>query len=127
MDWIQQAVREFGETLDIENLQFDASEGIELALESGEVVGIACLPELASQEMLVYVSAPLAFDPLPQMALALQHGNARYGTAPYLQAAIVQKRLVLAIRLDAREFNLPALDEAVWRLVDMQHEAAAGS
>jgi len=125
MDWIQQAVREFGETLDIENLQFDAREGIELTLESGEIVGIAYMPELASQEMLVYVSAPLAFDPLPQMALALQHGNARYGTAPYLQAAIVQKRLVLAIRLDAREFDLPALDEAVWRLVDMQHEAAA--
>jgi type III secretion system chaperone SycN len=125
MDWIQQAVREFGETLDIENLQFDSSEGIELTLESGEIVGIAYMPELASLEMLVYVSAPLEFDPLPQMALALQLANARYGTAPYLQAAIVQKRLVLAIRLDAREFNLPALDEAVWRLVNAQHEATA--
>jgi type III secretion system chaperone SycN len=125
MDWIQQAVREFGETLDIANLQFDASEGIELALESGEIVGIACMPSLASQEMLVYVSAPLEFDPLPQMALALQLGNARYGAAPYLQAVIVENRLVLAVRLDAREFDLPALDEAVWHLVEVQHEAAA--
>ena len=125
MDWIQQAVREFGETLDLENLQFDAREGIELILESGDIVGIACSPALASQEMLVYVSAPLEFDPLPQMALALQFGNARYGTAPYPQSAIVENRLVLAIRLDAREFNLPALDDAVWRLVEMQHEAAA--
>lgn len=125
MDWIQQAVREFGETLDIENLQFDASEGIELALDSGEIVGIACLPALASQEMLVYVGAPLEFDPLPQMTLALQFGNARHGAAPCPQAAIVGNLLVLAIRLDTREFNLPVLDETVWRLVDMQHEAAA--
>ena len=112
-------------SLDIDNLHFDASEGIELTLESGEIVGIACSPVLVSQEMLVYVSAPLEFDPLPQMAFALQLANARYGTAPYLQAAIVESRLVLAVRLDAREFNLPALDEAVWHLVDMQHEAAA--
>ena len=125
MNWIQQAVREFGETLDIDNLQFDASEGIELALDSGEIVGIACLPALASQEMLVYVGAPLEFDPLPQMTLALQFGNARHGADPCPQAAIVGNRLVLAIRLDTREFNLPALDETVWRLVDMQHEAAA--
>jgi len=127
MDWIQQAVRDFGDTLDIENLQFDAAQGIELALDSGELVGIACSPELALQEMLVYVSAPLAFDPLPQMALALRQSNARHGAAPYLQAAITGSRLVLAVRLDAREFNLPALDDAVWRLVDMHHEAAAAS
>jgi hypothetical protein len=125
MDWIQQAVREFGETLDIGDLQFDADEGLELALDSGEIVGVACSPESTSQEMLVYVSAPLEFDPLPQMALALQLGNARHGAAPWPQAAIVGNRLVLAIRLAAREFDLPALDEAVWRLVDMQHEAAA--
>ena len=127
MDWIQQAVREFGDTLDIENLQFDASEGVELVLDSAEVVGIACSPELASQEMLVYVSAPLNFDPLPQMELALRLSNARHGIPPYLQTAIVDKQLVLALRLDAREFNLPALDEAVWRLVEMQHEAAAAT
>jgi len=127
MDWIQQAVRDFGNSLGIDNLQFDADHGIELALDAGELVGIACSPELPLQEMLVYASAPLAFDPLPQMALALRHSNARHGAAPYPQAAIIANRLVLAVRLDAREFSLPALDDAVWRLVDMQHEAAAAS
>jgi type III secretion system chaperone SycN len=127
MDWIQQAVREFGDTLDIENLQFDAGEGIELALESGEILGIACSPELASREMLVYVGAPLEFDPLCQMERALQLSNARDAAAPYIQPAIVDKRLILAVRLDAREFSLSTLDEAVWRLVDMQHEAAAAN
>ena len=127
MDWIQQAVREFGDTLDIENLQFDAGEGIELALESGEILGIACSPELASREMLVYVGAPLEFDPLRQMERALQLSNARDAAAPYIQPAIVDERLILAVRLDAREFSLSTLDEAVWRLVDMQHEAAAAN
>lgn len=124
MDWIQQAVSEFGRTLGIDELEFDAHEGIELALESGELVGIAYTPELTYQEMLVYVSAQLDFDPLPQMAHVLRLSNARYGSAPYLQAAVVANRLVLAMRLDAREFNLPALDEAVWRLVELQHDAA---
>jgi len=127
MDWIQQAVRDFGDTLDIDNLQFDAAQGVELALDSGELVGIACSPDLALQEMLVYASAPLAFDPLPQMELALRHSNARHGAAPYMQAAIIGDRLVLSVRLDAREFSLPALDDAVWRLVDMQHQATAAS
>ena len=125
MDWIQQAVSAFGKTLDIDNLQFDASEGVELALESGEIVGIACTSGSASQEMLVYVSTPLDFDPLPQMELALRLSNARYGSAPYLQAAIAENRLILALRVDARELSLPALDDAVWRLVELQHEAAA--
>lgn len=124
MDWIQQAVRQFGDTLDIENLYFDASDGVELALESGEILGIACSPELASQEMLVYVGAPLDFDPLLQMEHALWLGNARHGAAPYLQPAIIDKRLILAVRMDARAFSLSTLDEAVWHLVDMQHQAA---
>jgi type III secretion system chaperone SycN len=125
MDWIQQAVREFCDTLDIDNLHFDASEGVELALESGEIVGIACTSGPAPQEMLVYVGTRLHFDPLPQMELALRLSNARYGSPPYLQAAIAENRLILALRVDAREFNLPALDDAVWRLVELQHEAAA--
>ena len=127
MDWIQQAVSEFGNSLDIDNLEFDATEGIELTLESGEIVGIACSPDLTLQEMLVYVSAPLAFDPLPQIAVALALGNARHGITPCIQPSIVGRQLVLALRLDVREFNLPALDEAVWRLVDAQHLAAAGA
>ena len=127
MDWIQQAVRDFGDTLDIENLPFDPDEGVELALESGEILGIACSPGLPSREMLVYVGALLDFDPLPQMEHALCLSDARYGAAPYLQAAVIDKRLILAVRLDAREFSLSTLDETVWRLVEMQHEAAAAS
>lgn len=111
--------------LDIDDLAFDAGEGIELALDSGEIIGIAYSPDLAFQEMLVYVSAPLAFDPQSQIEHALRLCNARYGDAPYLQAATAERRLILALRLDARAFDLPALDEAVWRLVDCQHQAAA--
>jgi type III secretion system chaperone SycN len=125
MDWIQQAVREFGDTLGIEDLRFNAGEGIEITLDSGELVGIAHSPALASDHMLVYVVAPLAFDPMPQMEAALRLSNARHAGAPYPRAAILDNRLVLSARLDAREFNLPALDEAVWRLVDLQHEAAS--
>nr|WP_314623070.1 hypothetical protein [uncultured Noviherbaspirillum sp.] len=125
MDWIQQAVREFGDTLGIEDLGFDASVGLEVMLDSGEVVGIAHSPALASGEMLVYASVALAFDPVPQMEAALTLSDARRASAPYVHAAVIDNLLVMAIRLDAREFDLPSLDDAVWRLVDLQHEAAA--
>lgn len=121
MDWIQQAVRDFGDTLGIEDLEFDASQGIELMLDSGVLVGISCLP---SQEMLVYATAPLDFDPLSELEQALRLSNARYGDLPPVQVAISNNQLVLAIRLSTREFDLPALDEAVGRLVDMQHQVS---
>lgn len=123
MDWIQQAVRDFGDTLGIEALEFDASQGVELMMDSGELVGIACLPELPSQEMLVYASVPLQFDSLAQLEQALSMSNGRHDLSPPVHAVIVDRQLVMAIRLSTREFNLPALDEAVGRLIARQHEA----
>ena len=124
MDWIQQAISDFGDSLGIENLALDENDSVELTLDSGERVGIVHLGDMADQEMLVYAGAPLRFDPLLQMERALQLANARYGVLPAVQTAINNNLLILSIRLPAREFDLPALDEAVWRLIDMQHDAA---
>lgn len=124
MDWIQQAVRDFGNTLGIDALAFDASQGVELMMDTGELVGIALLPEPSSQEMLIYATTPLQFDPLPQLEQALAMGNGRYDLAPPVQAVIVDRHLLLATRLPIREFDLPALDDAVGRLVARQQEAA---
>ena len=125
MDWIQHAVRDFAATLGIEALEFDASQGVELMMDSGELVGIACLPELPSQEMLVYASAALQFDPLLQLEQALLMSNARHDLSPPVQAVIVDRQLVLAVHLPTREFDLPALDEAVGRLIARHHDATA--
>lgn len=127
MDWIQQAISDFGDSLGIEGLALDDNGSLELILESGELVGIVHIADAADKEMLVYAGAPLRFDPLAQMERALQVCNARYGVPPAVQTAISNNLLVLSIRLPAREFNLPALDEAVWRLIDMHHDAADAS
>ena len=127
MDWIQQAISDFGDSLGMEDLALDDNGSLELVLESGELIGIVHLAEAADKEMLVYAGAPLRFDPLAQMERALQLGNARYGVLPAVQTAISNNLLVLSMRLPAREFDLPALDEAVWRLIDMQHDAADAS
>lgn len=127
MDWIQQAISDFGDSLGIENLALDETDSVELTLDSGERVGILQLGDMADQEMLVYAGAPLRFDPLLQMERALQLANARYGVLPAVQTAISNNLLILSIRLPAREFDLPALDEAVWRLIDMQHDAAGAT
>lgn len=125
MDWIQHAVRDFAATLGIEALEFDASQGVELMMDSGELVGIACVPELPSQEMLVYAAAALQFDPLTQLEQTLLMNNARHDLSPPVQAVIVDRQLVLAVHLPTREFDLPALDEAVGRLIARHHDATA--
>jgi len=124
MDWIQQAVKDFGASIGVEELVLDESQGVELTLDSGELVGISHLPDTATPEMLVYATAPLHFSPLRQLEKALRLANARQGEPWLAQTAISNGRLMLAMRLPARLFDLPALDDAVSRLMAMQQEAA---
>ena len=98
---------------------------MELGLPSGELVGFSYLPELPYQEMLVYISAPLLFDPLRQLETALRLSNARYNPYGQAQTGIREDRLVIAMHLPVRAFDLPLLDQTVNSLLEMQTKAAA--
>ena len=124
MDWIQQAIRDFGASIGVDDLVLDETQGVELTLDSGELIGISHLPDTATREMLVYATAPLHFSPLRQLEKALRLANARQGVSWLVQTAISNGQLMLAMRLPARSFDLPALDEAVSHLMAMQQEAA---
>lgn len=129
MEWIQQAIRDFGASRGLDgpdSLEFDPNAVLELSLQGEESLGIACLPELPLQEMLVYTSAPLQFDPLPQMEAALRLSNARNNLYGPVQVGIHDGRLILAMHLPARAFDRPTLEQAVDSLLEMQRRSASG-
>ena len=124
MDWIQQTISEFGISRGIGELVFEFDSVLELQLESGELLGFCYIPDLPLQEMLVYTSAPLQFDPLTQFEAALRLANGRSNSYGQAQTGIQEERLVMAMHLPARAFDLPLLDQTVNSLLEMQYKAA---
>jgi hypothetical protein len=125
MDWIQQTIKEFGASRGLGELEFEFDSILELQLESGELLGFCYIPELTLHEMLVYTSAPLQFDPLGQLETALRLANGRSNAYGQVQTGIQEGRLVLAMHLSARAFDLPLLEQTVNSLLEMQYKAAA--
>lgn len=125
MDWIQQTIREFGASRGLGELGFEFDSILELQLENGELLGFCYIPELPLHEMLVYISAPLQFDPLGQFEAALRLANGRFNAYGQVQTGIQEERLVMAMHLPAREFDLPLLEQTVNSLLEIQYKAAA--
>ena len=124
MDWIQQTIKEFGVSRGLGELEFEFDSILELQLQGGELLGFCYTPELPLHEMLVYTSAPLQFDPLGQFEAALRLANARSGSYGIAQTGIQEDRLVMAMHLPARAFDLPLLENTVNSLLEMQDKAA---
>jgi hypothetical protein len=125
MDWIQQTIKEFGASRGLGELEFEFDSILELQLQNGELLGFCYIPELILHEMLVYTSAPLQFDPLPQFEAALRLANGRSNAYGQAQTGIQEDRLVMAMHLPARAFDLPLLEQTVNSLLEMQYKAAA--
>ena len=124
MDWIQQTIREFGVSRGLGELAFEFDSILELQLESGELLGFCYIPDLPLYEMLVYTSAPLQFEPLRQFEAALRLANGRSNFYGQVQTGIQEERLVMAMQLPARAFDLPLLEQTVNSLLEMQYKAA---
>lgn len=127
MDWIQQTIREFGASRGLGELEFEFDSILELDLPGGELLGICHIPELPLHEMLVYASTPLRFDPLRQLEAALRLANVRCHSYGQVQTGIQDERLVMAVHLPARAFDLPLLNLTVNSLLEMQEKAAAAA
>jgi hypothetical protein len=125
MDWIQQTIKDFGALRGLGELEFSFDSILELQLQSGELLVFCYIPELPLHEMLVYTSAPLQFDPLGQFEAALRLANGRSNAYGQVQTGIQEDRLVMAMHLPARAFDLPLLEQTVNSLLEMQYMAAA--
>lgn len=124
MDWIRQTIQEFGAARGLDGLEFDPDSVLELSLQNGELLGFAYLPELAHQEVLVYVSMPLGFDPLRQLEMAMRLSNGRRQPYGPVQTGIQDGRLTTAMHLPARGFDLPSLEQSISGLLELQQRAA---
>ena len=127
MEWIPQTIRELGASRGLGELEFEFDGILELSLQGGELLGFCYLSELPFHEMLVYTSAPLRFDPLHQLEAALRLSNGRCNTYGQVQIGIREDRLMMAMHLPARAFDLPLLDQTVSSLLEMQGKAAAAA
>jgi type III secretion system chaperone SycN len=119
MNWIHQAITNFGQTLGIPGLAFDEQRSIHFALENGGRISIHHLTELPLPEILIVNSRPLAFDPGSTLRRALHLPDFKSSTSWAMQAAIKNDQLVLAMRIPERSFALDALEQSLAQLTHM--------
>jgi type III secretion system chaperone SycN len=123
-DWIADTVQAFGERMGIEDLALDEDQGLELEMDAGECMGMQLLPDMPGYEMLVYWGKPLLFDPAAQLERALRLVDGRQALPWPAQAAVRKDMLIMTMRIPARSFELPTLEDAVRQLEAMQADAA---
>jgi type III secretion system chaperone SycN len=123
-NWITDTVRVFGEDLGIDELALDPEQGLEFELDSGECIGIRHLPDIPGYDLLIYWGRRLQFDPASQLERSLRLVNGRQALPWPAQAAIRDDMLILTLRMPARSFDLPALEQALRQLEAMQDQAA---
>lgn len=124
MDWIEQTLRDFVASKGLDLQEFDTDGGFEIILDNDEWLGVACFPDLPFQEIMVYTSRPLQFDSSRQIEAALRLSNAHYNLCGPVQTSIQNRRLIMALRLSDHGFNLPALNQAVDLLLEIQRKAS---
>lgn len=124
MDWIEQTLWDFAASRGLDLPGLDTDGGFEIILDNDEWLGVAYFPDLSLQEIMVYTSRPLQFDSLRQIEAALHLSNAHYNFCGPVQTSIQNRRLIMALRLSDRGFNLPALNQAVDLLLEIQRKAS---
>ncbi|MDB5840272.1 MAG: hypothetical protein JWQ23_2224 [Herminiimonas sp.] len=119
MNWIQQTIAEFGQSLGIPGLALDPDNRLDLAIESGESISIRYLPDLPLKEVLVSRSKPLAYNRPGQLRRALRLVDFRLPTGWPVQAALSEDALIFNMRIPERSFVLNTLEQAIAQLGEM--------
>jgi type III secretion system chaperone SycN len=122
MDWIRQAIFEFGRSVGLPQLELSAGGRLKLTLGSGGQVGMVHLGELDTPVLVFYRSCALAYQAGAQLRHALRLTDFRHGSPWPLQAAINSGELFLALRLPERHVTTAALEEAMGTLARLHLE-----
>ena len=124
MNWIDQSILEFGNSIGIASLRFDADGALRLGTESGGAIELHYQREFDPPVVLAMVSEPAGFSRSARLRAAMRLANFRRQPALSLHVALDGDQLVLATRLDERSFSQPAL-ESTLDLLDRLHQQAA--
>ncbi len=119
MNWIDQTVAEFGESIGIPALALDAQNQVCMELQSGGEIRIDYLSEPPFSEIVVSRSQPLEPEYSTQLREALRLTDFRCSDRWAVNATVYNDQLVLGMRIPEREFELNVLEDALSQLTQM--------
>lgn len=122
MDWIHDAITEFGRSIGLPRLALSAGGRLKLGLGTGGQVGMVHLGDIDTPVLVVYRSCPLAYQPSAQLRRALQLTDFRRGPPWPLQASVGNGELFLALRVPERRVTAAALEQAMSALAQFHLE-----
>lgn len=116
MNWIHDAVAEYGRQLGIEGLQLDDRGAVQLQLRSGGLLAVERVQRNDADEILVYLGSPLGFEGPRRLRAALVKAHYTHASAQSVQVACrgegPDALLLVLLRMPAREFTLQSLGRA---------------
>lgn len=119
MDWISQAISEYGQAIGLPDLALDEQHNLNLALENDEVLGIRHLADPTAGEVLVSCARPLGWNRPDLLRRALRLVDFRNLSHWPVQVALDQQRLLFNLRVPERSFVHNVLEQAVAQLRQM--------
>ncbi len=119
MNWVEQTVAAFGQTIGIPGLSLSANGSVDLVLEHGGTLSLRHLGDNTPAEVVVQRSKPLGFAPERQIRRALRLSDFRHPSSWPTQVAIDNDLLILAMRMPERVFSLDSLEQVISELMRM--------
>ena len=116
MNWVNQAITDFGRSIGIPTLKLDQKSRLVLTLPEDRRIQIQHLPELALPEVVVSRSEPLHFAEPEILRLAMRSADFRYPSLWPIQAGATESELLLAMRIPQRAFVMNVLEQALENL-----------
>lgn len=116
MNWVNQAISDFGISIGIPTLQLDENNRLQLTLSENRRLQIQHLPNLALPEVVVSRAEPLHFASPAMLRQALRSSDFRYPSLWPLQAGATDSELLLAMRIPQRAFVVNVLEQAIANL-----------
>ncbi len=121
MDWIDDTIEEFGRTLGMDDLAFDERGLIQLDFETTGTFGL----ERETEAVLVYLRRDLPHPTADNFRRALSSCHHSQNPPFEVQPALLANgHMLFAVRIPAKDFQLPMLQRALAYLDLMLQEAA---
>ncbi len=121
MNWVEQTISEFGNSIGLPSLTLDYTGKVRFSLQQGGSIAIQHLPDLALPEVVVTRSEPISYATPQLFRQALRIADFRNPSSWPLQAGCNQRELFLAMRIPERAFVMNVLEQALAQLTTLQN------
>lgn len=116
MNWVTQAISDFGRSIGLPNLALDDDHRLQLLVEDDGILMIQHIPEIALPEVVVSRIEPLRFSAPSNLRQALRCADFRIPNTWPVQVGATDNQLLIAIRIPERAFVMNALEQALTHL-----------